>query len=393
MLLRILRYIAFSLLFFLFSPTNLLGQAPLNEKKPGLRLSFSRQNNFTYTTRSDFKLSHQKDKYSLEWDVIHDNLFNSRIRNPLVQLYIGNRLWQYYQLNTKLEAASWLETDQFFNTSNQRYSVYIGARYKPLPYLSVTPLIGYSWDYRSEILDQGFSPALRLKSNYEWKDGSILQTHVLLRTKYINPRHQRNLQLRTYWAKTFSEFSGISLGLRAGSNEMDNYKSKSVEQIKADTVSTQLGLRYRLMPGIFWESDNEFTLSQRRFDYKRFSTSEIEFNDLSFTQTEFYSRQKLSFAFNKLNGLFNYEYTYLGRGYELENSKILPEREFDRLLNRERQKIIFANAQTWNYILIMLSTLNTRFLLPEPTAISNTILPLKTILMTTMNSPMPLVEN
>ena len=277
----------------------------------------------------------------MEWDIIHDNLFNSRISNPLVQFYIGNRLWQYYQVKPKWEAASWLETDQFFNTSNQRYSIYLGARYKPLPYLSITPLIGYSWDYRSEILDQGFSPALRLKSNYEWKDGSILQTQVLLRTKYINPRHQRNLQLRTYWAKTFSEFSGISLGLRAGSNEMDNYKSKSVEQIKADTISTQLGLRYRLMPGVFWESDNEFTLSQRQFDYKRFNTSEVEFNDLSFQQTEVYSRQKLSFAFDKLNGLFNYEYTYLGRGYELENSKLLPEREFDRLLNRERQKDYF----------------------------------------------------
>ena len=333
--------IAVLLLLLFHFPHRIYGQTALDEKKPGLRLSFNRQNNFTYTTRSDFRLFYNNDKYRLEWDLLHDNLFNSRLSNPLVQFYLGNRIWQYYQLKPKWEMASWLETDQFFNTSNQRYNVYLGARFKPFPYLSITPLVGYSWDYRSQILDQGFSPALRIRSSYEWKDGSIFQTHVLLRTKYINPRHQRNLRLRAYWAKNFNEFAGVSLGLRAGSNEMDNYKAKSVEQIISDTVSAQLGLRYKLMPGVFWESDNEFTLSQRQFDYKRFRGTEVEFNDLSFNQTEAYTRQKLSFIFDKLNGVFNYEYTYLGRGYTLENSKRLSEREYDRLVNRERQKDYF----------------------------------------------------
>ncbi|MCB0852118.1 MAG: hypothetical protein KDD63_07860, partial [Bacteroidetes bacterium] len=58
----------------------------------------------------------------------HDVLLNpSRSDNPFIQLYFHTSFWQFYQISKKWELASWLESDQFLNTGNQRYSLYAGA--------------------------------------------------------------------------------------------------------------------------------------------------------------------------------------------------------------------------------------------------------------------------
>ncbi|MEL6672703.1 MAG: hypothetical protein AAFR61_10950 [Bacteroidota bacterium] len=331
--------VLFSALFCLVWP--LTAQQIVAEEKPALRLSFKRQNNFTYATRADLRYAYQKGKYRLEWRMHHDNLFNSRRDNPLVQFYLSNSLWQHYRLGKKWEFSTWLESDQFLNTGTQRYSVYLGTTYHPTQDISITPLIGYSWDYRSNILDQGFSPGLLLKSRYAWKDGLETRNNIFVRTKYIEPRHQRNISLNSEWAKAFNQDAGISLMFHLGSNEMDDYLSKSVEKIKVDTLAPSLALRYKFLGEIFWESNNELLLTRRIFDYVPYLQGDAEFNQLSFLQTDFYSRQKLSYGGRKWRGFFVYEYRFLNRTYELENSLEMPDREFTRLRDREKQKDYF----------------------------------------------------
>ncbi|TAE61261.1 MAG: hypothetical protein EAZ89_00770, partial [Bacteroidetes bacterium] len=147
-------------------------------------------------------------------------------------------------------------------------------------------------------------------------------------------------------SKTFSEVAAAALEVRGGSNQMDDYKSESVEQIKSDTASVRLSLSYRLKKRFYWESDNQGSFTRRRFDYALVSGSQAEFNNLRFLQTQLITRQKLSYSGRKLSGFFTYEYQYLGRGYELENSTELPEREYDRLLGREKQKDYYRRQVT-----------------------------------------------
>ena len=319
---------------------------PLNGQveKPALQLTINRQNNFTYTARNNLYFLYKKDRYRIQLRTYSDILLNSnRTDNPFVQLYFRTSFWQFYQIRKNWEATSWVESDQFFNTGNQRYSVYLGATYYPYSFLSVTPLIGYSWDYRSKILDQGFSPGFLLRLRKDYEDGLQMRTDVFARTKYINPRHQRNIKIRSQIAKTFGNFAGVAFDLEAGSNEMDDYTLQSIEKIKADTISGQLGLQYQVMKGLFWESVNSFTFTRRKFDYELFENTEPEFNDLSFNQINWYTKQKFSYSRSKLDAYFTYEYEYLGRRYELENSMELPELEFERLLQREEEKDYFRN--------------------------------------------------
>lgn len=334
-------------LFFL-----LIKGGGLYAQGPNLRLQFSRQNNFSYTTQLDFNYQLEKGPYRLDLRLHHDQLLNSaRKDNPFIQFYIRTNLRQYYDLSKRFALASWIESDQFFNTENQRYSLYLGAEYKPIPQMRIVPLFGYSWDYRDGRLDQGISPALKVEIRHKWDDGLQTQTDLFLRYKNISPRQQRNLSLRNIWAYAVGEQAQISFGLKAGSNEIDDYRSGSVERIISDTLNPVLSLRYRIAPDLYWETENQILLSRRSFLYEPFEANETEFNSLRFGQTEFYTLQKLAYSKNKIRAYFSYEYEYIVRRYDLENSLEISDIDFERLREREKQKDYLRNLNAFELFL------------------------------------------
>lgn len=334
------------LVFLLMKGGDLYGQ------QPNLRLSFSRQNNFTYTTQLDAKYAYQKGAYRLDLMLHHDHLLNSaRQDNPFVQFYIRTSLWQYYDFSKRFALASWIESDQFFHTQNQRYSFYLGAEYKPIPQVRIVPLMGYSWDYRDGRLDQGISPALKVGIRHKFADGLQMQTDIFLRYKDISPRQQRNLMLQSLWAYEVGEQAQLSFGLKAGSNEIDDYRAGSVERIISDTLNPVLNLRYRILPGLYWVTENQIQLTQRSFLYEPFATNEPEFNSLRFGQTEFYTLQKLTYSKKRIRAYFSYEYEYIVRRYDLQNSLELSELDFERLREREKQKDYLRNLNAFEIFL------------------------------------------
>ncbi|GAB4423148.1 MAG: hypothetical protein OHK0039_39650 [Bacteroidia bacterium] len=305
----------------------------------GVQVVYQRQNNFSYGGQLQLGYTWESGRYSLELSFLHDNLLNTqRTDNPFVQLNVRAQLWQHYRLTPQWSLSSWIETDQFWTVRNQRYQLYLGATYRPLPGITVRPLIGYSWDYRSGILDQGITPALVAQGRYDFGDGLTMETNFWGRVKYIYPRHQRNLLFRSTWTKLFEEQAGLSLAVQGGSNQMDDYQAGSIQRIKSDTVGATLALQYRLLPGLYWESVNEALFTRRRLDYDTYAAPQPEFNDLRFAQTQLLTRQQLSFRLPRLSGTFAYGYEFLGRGYELSNSLELPEAAFVRLRTREQQK-------------------------------------------------------
>ncbi|MEM6261322.1 MAG: hypothetical protein AAGI38_02360 [Bacteroidota bacterium] len=320
------------------------GEATAQANPSGIRLSFVRQNNFTYS--SQLSINHQLTlgKYRFNGSIQHNNLLNtSRADNPFVLAYLGSQIWQHYDFSKVFGAVSWFESDQFLTTQNQRYSIYVGARFSPFPYLTAEAMGGYSWDYRGGILDEGFSPALRIRAQHIWKDGLRMRNLLFVRTKYILPRHQRNIIISSDWEKQFGQFAQLTTGVQLGSNEMDDYLSESVEKIKSDTLSTRLGISYQVMPGLIWTTQNEVHLTRRRFDYVEQGLPAPEFNNLSYQQVDVNTTQQLQYQSKKLSGQLTYQYSYTGRRYELENSIRLPSLEFGRLRNRERQKDFLRN--------------------------------------------------
>lgn len=326
----------------------LFSQIEMEESPPGLKLSFVRQNNVTWYTRADFRYQLQKGKYRLDADLHHDNIYNSsRNTSAFVQLYVRSSIWQYYEVKPKLDVVSWIETNQFVNTQNEKYNVYAGVEYRPWQFLNLRPLVGYSLDRRSGRLDAGFSPALRVESDYRWSTGLTVKTRAFLRYKFIEPRRQYNLRVNQVWSKNFekpTESGGMERtgtmvgGVQAAANELDDYVSNSVKRILSDTLRPFLNMDYSLTKQWNWDSRNEIQLHQRRFLYQSLPGGDTEFNNLAFSGLEVRSRQTLSYLGKKIQGYTFYEYESRNRDYELENSLDLADPVFDNLEQREKQK-------------------------------------------------------
>lgn len=311
----------------------------LQAQEPQLRLDFNRQNDFTYSTILDFNLSIERKGYRLNASLHHDHLINTlRPSAPFVQAYLSANIWQRFRVLDKLALSTWVEYDHFFNSSTYRHSWYLGAEYKLGPYLSLEPLIGYSWDFRSQRMDQGFSPALIVKSAYQWPDGLQMETQAFVRYKFLDPRQQQNLSFLSVWAKSYGQIGQFAVQLKSGRNEIDDYRSQHVERILSDTLRPSFTFRYQLLPRWTWDSQNEFSLSRRFFRYEPLVPGKSEFSDFSFVQETFSARQRISHTYKRFNLSLSYDYEYLNRAYDLANTRELPSSEYARLLVREQLK-------------------------------------------------------
>ena len=304
-----------------------------------LRFDFIRQNNFTYSSQLDYKYLRSFGKYKLDARLRHNILLNSkRLDQPFVQFHIAADILQLYELNRSLSLASWFESDQFLSSGNQRYNTYVGIEYRWKDILQIRPFLGYSWDHRSMVWDHGISPALQVRSRYTSDNKLISETRLNLRLKYIRPRHQRNFLLRQNLIRTFENDATLAFQAYVASNEQDDYKLNSVEKIIADTLGTAINLSYKLFPNVNWQSENEISLTRRKFNYARLDETTAEFNDLSYNQIHLLTRQRLSFQRKKWDSFFLFQYEFIDRGYQLENSQALSEPIFEQELEQEIQK-------------------------------------------------------
>jgi hypothetical protein len=324
-------------------------------ERPMVKLSFDRQNDFTFSTLLNAWWKFEKGRYSLDLKFNHSNIYNTaRDEGHLVQLYFHTDLWQYFRVKKELDATSWLETDQYVNNQNQKISVYGGVRYKPWPFLHIIPLLGYTWDTRTAFLgqstpivrvDQGFTPALYVKSEQTWPDQLKMRTLLVARYKGISPRRQHNLILDHDWVKNFDEGVTLDAGVHAGSHELDDYQGNSVKRILSDSIAPHLNLSYEFYPGLEWRSENSVMLHRRRFLFHNLASDIAEENDLTFQGVEIGSLQRLSMVRKKIRASASYEYLYSTRHYQLENDINLNPNDFETLVAKEQQKDFVKNFQ------------------------------------------------
>ena len=322
----------------------LLNYLPIFSQSSPLHISYIRQNNVTYS--GNYALNYQKNwkKYRIEVFSRHDHLLNTDRNSPFVQANFHTDLWQYWEINPKWAAVSWIEGDQFIVNKTQRYNIYVGAEYHLGEYVKVAPLVGYSWDQLTGKWNQGFSPALRLTSAYKWKDGLNVETKLMARAKFISPRNQRNIVFSTMWNKDFEGKAEVNFGAVIGSNETDNFKSKSIERIQSDSICPILTLHYEPFKHFVIETNHQYLFSLRRFNYKGDST---EFNNLRFSQSDVFLHQQATYKGKKWEALFAYTYEFGQRRYNVENNIRLQSIEYEKLRQKESQKDFTRNVQVF----------------------------------------------
>lgn len=339
------RIVLLMVLVALLAPVLVQGQ----DDRPMVLLNFKRQNDFTFATNLDTWYTFRKGRYSLDMRLTHTNIYNTTLTSDrFVQLYLRTSIWQHYKLHDKLDLASWLETDQYFSNRNEKINLYGGLRYKPYPFIQITPLVGYSWDIRTAFLgqstptarlDQGFTPAILFESDYSWPEQDLsVSSYAFARYKFIDPRRQRNVQLLHAWRKRFKEGVTLDIGARAASHELDDYQANSVKRIISDTILPHINLHYQFAPGLEWRSENTLLAQRRFFRFENQVAPEAEENDLTFDGLEISTRQRLNVVRKKWKASLTYHYLFSSRTYDLENDLGLNEQDFQVRLDREKQK-------------------------------------------------------
>ncbi|MCB9233109.1 MAG: hypothetical protein H6581_15740 [Bacteroidia bacterium] len=338
----------------------LAAEGRAQSERPFLNFRFNRQNNFTWNTYADLWYTLQKGKYDFDLRAHHDNIFNtSQPEDPFVQLYLKVSLWQRWKLGKRLKAVSWLDTDQYMNSRNEKYSLYGGVSWKPLDYLEVIPLLGYSFDRRSTVLDDGISPAFFLNLRHQIRDDLQVYLRGFARMKFIDPRVQSNFMLINEWQVDLEGNSSLMTGVRASSHELDDYTSNSVQKIISDTLNPVFNLQYEFAPGFTWSSTNQLSLTRRKFNFNWLvpngfeinpisgDTTFAEFNNKGFAGIEVQTRQELSWRREKFSLMGAYEYQFISRTYDLENSiDHLPESLlFIKERDREKEKDFLRSQQ------------------------------------------------
>jgi hypothetical protein len=329
------------------------GLAVGQSDRPMLKFAFDRQNDFTFSTLMDSWYQLERGRYSLDFRLSHSNIYNStREEGRFVQMYFHTDIWQYLRIKPKLDIASWIETDQYVNNQNEKISGYAGVRYKPWPFLHITPLIGYTWDTRTAILgtsepqlklDQGLTPALFLRSEHQWDDSLSMRTQLTARYKDILPRRQHNLVLDHDWVKGFEEGVTLAAGIHVSAHELDDYQGNSVKRILSDSIMPHIDLSYVFLPGLEWRSSNNMLLHRRRFMFQNLVLPLPEENDLTFQGVEIGTLQHLSMVRRAFQASASYEFQYSSRGYLLENNTALNASDFEAQLEREKQKDFIKN--------------------------------------------------
>lgn len=319
------------------------------QDRPYLNFDFSRQNDFTFVANFDTWFTLKKKNYALDMQLGHSNIYNTSLpAQRFVQAYVRSSIWQYFRLRKDLELASWIETDQYFNNRNEKVNLYGGVRYQPWTFLSVTPLLGYTWDVRTAVLgqtsaqpqlDQGLTPALLVQAEHTWPEIQLeTSTRMFLRYKDISPRRQYNAYLRHSWQKQFEEGVQLQAAIAGGSHELDDYLGNSVKRILSDTVQPELNIAYTFYKGLEWQSENNLQFFRRRFLFSGLGDAPADDNDLTFTGLEISTRQRIGLVQPHWRASGVYTYQYAARVYDLENTTQLDPVDYENRLLIEQQK-------------------------------------------------------
>ena len=168
---------------------------------------------------------------------VHDRYSSSFIEQNQNSLRDEHTLWLNASrrissmMNLELEASTFtLSDNQSLDVSNAAlHTGLVGVSIRPLPYISVTPLVGFRVDRQQDQTDQGWNYKLSSQLDSVDIDGYETLASLRLNVSNLSPRYFRSNGAQLFFAKDFLEGSFDSLRFQWSNNRWDFY-------IPADSV-------------------------------------------------------------------------------------------------------------------------------------------------------------
>ncbi len=179
---------------------------------------------------------------------VHDRYSSSFIRQDQSSLRDEQTLWLNASrkissaLDLDVEASSFILSDnQSLDVSNAAlHTGLVGVSIRPVPYVSVSPLVGFRVDRQQDQTDQGWNYKLSSEMDTVDIDGYQTLASMRLNVSNLSPRYFRNNGAQMFFQKDFLEGSFDSLRLQWSNNRWDFY-------VPADSVmQKEFGVEYNI---------------------------------------------------------------------------------------------------------------------------------------------------
>lgn len=161
-----------------------------------------------------------------------------------------------YSLSETIALTSTARTFTFTNTGLRQDLALLGIRYRVHGLGTIEPMVGFMRDKRSNILDQGFSWAIRSHLNTFRFGDTLFEPVARAEVSYINPRRFVTSRFGTRAIYRFEDLLDMRSEIWHGSNRRDSYQATSLlnraesnfmEAIYADTTFASLRLDFPLL--------------------------------------------------------------------------------------------------------------------------------------------------
>ncbi len=207
-------------------------------------ISFERNlNTYLWNFKADY--SGRDSGFSMD---VHDRYSSSFIEQNQNSLRDEHTLW----LNASRRVSSMLDMDleasTFTLSDNQSLDVsnaalqtgLVGVSIRPLPYISVSPLVGFRVDRQQDQTDQGWNYKLSSQLDSVDIDGYETLASLRLNVSNLSPRYFRSNGSQLFLGKDFLEGSFDSLRFQWSNNRWDFY-------VPADSVmQKEFGVKYNI---------------------------------------------------------------------------------------------------------------------------------------------------
>jgi hypothetical protein len=236
-------------------------------------------------------------------------------------------------------------------TRISRYQVYAAKQYKINARHLVKSIVfaGVLSDKRIENSNSGLTYGMW--SNYFYTDSTTnSRLGAFYQDAFILPRRNNYLRIDGVLDKKLNEFVQVNVAAIYTQRRVEDYITNNIQQIRSDTAQIGLGLQYRILPKLYFFSDNLFIVPARFFNYRLIPNQNTGLRqNIFFNEQNVNTTQRLNWSGKKLNVSALWQFKYRNRSYGVNNNLGLSKLQTERLSSQERIKDISEAYTTWQY--------------------------------------------
>lgn len=308
-----------------------------------------RQNINTFIFQNTLYQYFSTSKNTFEYQLKTDNLYNPTVPQRWVQAIQSGFFSHRYKLSKKLHWTNYAQSIDYLPTNFYTVQGFTGISYTPLDSLQLQSDVGWNYDQRDRYKNHGF--AARLLSQYAktTKDNHQWKAQFNARYYALQVRNNLNYQAKLAYKVPIKNIVDIDLRLQHSFWKVEDYFSKSIQQIRSDSTQLDIYFTYSLTKKISLTTQNYLQLQNRKFTFRPFETQNPERNNSAFRQFAYQIYGVLSWKTTFFNLDFGFKNNAENRTFDLENTLNLAPTTFQLQRNQEKLKDYSQEFSQWTW--------------------------------------------